>query len=339
MEPVRTAVVGCGIFGETHVDAYAEDPLCELVCVCDLDESRAKRLAARHGCEWTTDFTDVAADKRVDAVSVATPDFAHVEPCVALAGAGKHLLVEKPLALSSREAEAIAAAVDDAGVIGMVDFHNRYNPAMRTIRDRLTGGEIGRPQMMYVRLSDRLEVATQWFRWAGRTGPEWFLGSHIADLACWMFDAWPSRVFAEGRKDVLAARGIDCYDSMQIHLTFPEGMATLETSWIMPDSWPMVVNFVVSVQATEGRADADLSQQGVTLADAKSYEWPLTFGNTPVGQDTFGFFRLPIRDFLRAVRDGAPSPVPMDVGVRNVRLVAAAVESVETGRIVDLPAD
>jgi len=99
---------------------------------------------------------------------------------------------------------------------------------------------IGRPQMMFARLSDRIEVATEWFSWSGRSGPEWFLGSHIADLICWLFGAYPRRVFAEGRKDVLASKGVDCYDAMQIHLSFPEGFAEQlsveERSWVSPSS-------------------------------------------------------------------------------------------------------
>ena len=253
-----------------------------------------------------------------------------------LAEAGKHILVEKPLATTVADAEEIVAAVDRAGVTCMVDFHNRYNPAFTGIKERLQRGEMGRPQMMFARLSDRIEVATDWFSWSGRSGPQWFLGSHIADLACWMFDAYPRRVYADGRKDVLAARGIDCYDSMQIHLSFDEGLATLETSWIVPNSWPSVCDFSVSLQTTEARADVALTHQGVTLADAKSCTTPFLIGKTPVGAESFGFMPLPIHDFVRTFLAGAESPIPARAGANIVKIIAAAVESAETNRIVEL---
>jgi predicted dehydrogenase len=337
MDALNVALVGCGIFGEVHAQAYAESPASNLVAVCDRDEGRARGFAEKYGCRWYTDVAQLAADGEVQAVSVATPDFAHREVCIALLAAGKHVLVEKPLATSVADAEAIAAAARERpGLVAMVDFHNRYHPALRSVKDRLDAGEIGRPQMLYARLSDRIEVATKWFPWAGRSGPEWFLGSHLADVACWLFDGQATRVFAEGRKDVLAGRGIDCYDSMQIHLSFPAGFATLETSWILPDTFPMICDFHVSLQTTDTRVDWDLAHQGVTVIEPSRYDRPMLYGATSVGRETFGFFRYSIHDFVRAVLAGEKSPAPLEEGVANVRILAAALQSAQTGHPIDL---
>ena len=335
-EPLKVAVIGCGHFGEVHAATYAEFGLAELVMVCDADADRAKRVAEKFGCRHCTSAEEVAAGPDIQAVSIATPDFAHRDASVAVARAGKHVLIEKPLATSVPDAQAITDAVREAGVVGMVDFHNRCHPALTTVKDRLDRGEIGRAQMRWGRLSAGVEVATEWFGWSGRSGPEWFLGSHLVDLACWMFGRSPVRVFAEGRKDVLAARGIDCYDSMQIHLSFPEGFATLETSWILPDTWPMICDFFVSLQTTEARADVDMGRQGTTIAGRERYDAPILFGRTPVGANEFGFFSFAIRDFVRAALTGGPSPMPLAEGLENVKLVAAAVESAETGKIVEV---
>jgi len=336
MEKLNVAVVGCGIFGQVNADAYAGYHECDLIAVCDLNEQRAKKLADKHGCEYTTDVDQIASDSRIRAVGVATPDFAHRDVCVKLARAGKHIMVEKPLATSVADAEAIVDAVKKAGVVCMVDFHNRYSPALTAIKNRLTSGEIGSPQMMFVRLSDRLEVAAKWFDWSARSGPEWFLGSHIVDLACWMFDDWPVRVFADGRKDVLLAMGIDCYDSVQMHLSFPAGMATIETSWIMPDTWPMICDFSMSMQATNGRADAVLTSQGVTISGPKRYDYPMILGHIPIGEENFGFFQLPVHDFVRAVLAGRPAPVDVTEGLKNVKIIDAALRSIETKKVVEV---
>jgi predicted dehydrogenase len=337
MDKLNVALVGCGIFGQTHASTYARYHKSELVAVCDLDETRARETAEKYGCRATTSIEDIAADDSIQAVSVVVPDFAHLDPCLTLARAGKHLLVEKPLATSVAEAEAIVRAVADAGVTCMIDFHNRYNPAFISVKERLASGELGTPQMMVASLSDRIEVATEWFGWSGRTGPEWFLGSHIADLACWLFDDYPVSVFAEGRKDVLASRGIDCYDVMQIHLSFKKGMATLQTSWIVPKGWPTICDFWVSLQATEGRADVRLANQGVTIADSRgNLDWPFLIGGMPVGEEEFGFCQLPIRDFVRAVLEGRPAPVPVAEGLKNVKIIAAALESAKENRVVEV---
>ena len=334
MEPLNVAVVGCGRFGRVNADSFAGYHKSKLVAVCDLDENRAKEAAAKYGCDYATRVEDIAADKQVQAAAVATPDFAHRDVCVKLAEAGKHIFVEKPLATSVADAEAIASSVGKSGVTCMMDFHNRYNPALTAIKDRLVSGEIGSAQALFVRLSDRLEVATEWFDWSSKTGPEWFLGSHIADLACWLFDDYPVRVFADGAKGVLAEKGLDCYDTVQIHLSFPSGMATLETSWIMPNTWPMICDFVVSVQATGGRADANLTSHGVISAGGERLEYPMILGTTAVAGHDFGFFKLPARNFVDAVLAGAPSPIDVAEGLKNVRIIDAALRAIETKSVV-----
>jgi len=336
MDGTNVAIVGCGIFGEVHAKAYTSFPQSNLVAVCDIDASRAKQMADKYGCRHSTKIEEIASDPQIQAVSVVTPDYTHVEPCVALAQAGKHLLIEKPLATSVADAEKIVAAVTEAGVICMVDFQNRYNPAFAPIKERLDQGQLGRPQMMYARLSDRIEVASEWFSWSGKSGPEWFLGSHIVDLACWLFGELPVRVFADGQKEVLAGKGIDCYDSVQIHLSFVRGMATLETSWIVPNSWPMVCNSYASLQTTSGRADVELGKQATTIAQDNSFEWPFILGQTGFGEEEFGFFKLPIREFVRAVAQGIAPPILVQEGLNNVKIIAAALESMQTKQVVEL---
>jgi predicted dehydrogenase len=333
---VNVALVGCGLFGEVHAATLANFDEANLVAVCDSNLERAEDFAERFGCRACASVAEIADDEDIEAVSVVTPDCDHKDVCIELARAGKHLLIEKPLATSVEDAEAVALAVDEAGVTAMVDFHNRYHPAVLAIKGRLDRGEMGRPQVMYARLSDRIEVPTEWLGWAGRSGPQWFLGPHLVDLACWLFGKRPRRIFADARKDVLAARGIDCYDSLQMHLSFDDGLATLETSWIVPNAWPCVADFYLSLQATDARADIDMSNQGATIVDDGRYDRPFLFGHTPAGRDDFGFMSYPIRDFVRAVQSGEPAPIPFDDGLDNVRLIAAALESIQTGKVVDV---
>jgi predicted dehydrogenase len=147
---------------------------------------------------------------------------------------------------------------------------------------------------------------------------------------------FPDHLCDEGRKEVLASRGIGCYDSVQMHLSFAEGFATLETSWIVPRSWPTLVDFVVSLQATEGRADMDMSRQGTTIADAARYAIPMLSGKEPVDADDFGFLSLPIRRFVRAILTGAESPMPLEDGLKNVQILAAVHASLAGGGVIEV---
>ena len=97
------ALVGAGLFGERHAQAYSRHPMVDFAAVCDLDEARARRLAETYGARrHTTRLDDILADPAIKAVSVATPDHAHRAVAVACAEAGKHILVEKPLATTRR---------------------------------------------------------------------------------------------------------------------------------------------------------------------------------------------------------------------------------------------
>lgn len=105
----KVGVVGLGIWGQNHPLVYSDYHRCELVVVCDLDEDRARKVAERYGCEWTTSVAELASSD-VEAFSVATPDFAHFEPMNTLIQGGKHVLVEKPLTTNLEEAETLARA-------------------------------------------------------------------------------------------------------------------------------------------------------------------------------------------------------------------------------------
>ena len=102
---IKAAVIGCGLWGGVHMQAYSEYYRSDLVMVCDLNEQKAQEAGEKFQCRWTTDPNVVLTDREIQAVSVATPDFAHGEVVIQAARAGKHVLCEKPLSTGLAEAE------------------------------------------------------------------------------------------------------------------------------------------------------------------------------------------------------------------------------------------
>src|SRR5690606_23752329 len=150
---------------------------------CDQDEGRARAMAAQApGASVHTDYRALIDDPRVDAVSVATPDFTHTPIILAALAAGKHVLSEKPLATTLEEAEQIAAAAKASPAKLMVDFHNRANPALVALHDAVAAGEIGRPVHGFAKLSNTTFVPLSMLSWAARSSALWFLGSHLVDV-------------------------------------------------------------------------------------------------------------------------------------------------------------
>src|SRR5699024_8658920 len=177
---LKVGAVGLGTWGQNHPLAYSDYHRAELKIVCDKNEELAKEVGEKYNCEWTTDINDVV-NSDVEAVSLAVPDFAHFEPAMTLIEGGKHILIEKPLANNLEEARELTKAAKEKGVINMVDFHLRWNPQYMMTKDIVEKGELGKPVMGYIRLSDAIQVAEEWLPWASQSGPEWFLFPHTMD--------------------------------------------------------------------------------------------------------------------------------------------------------------
>ncbi|MFD9931988.1 Gfo/Idh/MocA family protein [Streptomyces massasporeus] len=198
VDTLGVAVIGFGWMGRVHTQAYARVrhhyprlPLVpELVTVAEEVPGRAEEAAAQFGFASTTrDWREVAADPRVRAVSITAPNFLHREIGVAMAEAGKHIWIEKPVGLTAEDAGAVADAVAKAGVQGAVGFNYRNAPAVEAARELIASGEIGTVTHVRVRLfSDYAahpEGALTWRyeRERGGSGVLGDLASHGVDLA------------------------------------------------------------------------------------------------------------------------------------------------------------
>ncbi|CAM5741477.1 Inositol 2-dehydrogenase/D-chiro-inositol 3-dehydrogenase [Streptomyces alboniger] len=193
------AVVGFGWMGRVHTQAYARVPhhypllglRPELVTVAEEVPGRAEEAAAQFGFASTTrDWREVAADPRVQAVSITAPNFLHREIGVAMAAAGKHIWIEKPVGLTVADARAVADAVTEAGVHGAVGFNYRNAPAGSgdgPVSDRLRrhrhGHPCPRPAVQRLRGTPRGGVERRYERERGGSGVLGDLASHGADLA------------------------------------------------------------------------------------------------------------------------------------------------------------
>ncbi|WP_328877835.1 Gfo/Idh/MocA family protein [Streptomyces sp. NBC_00299] len=198
VDTLGVAVIGFGWMGRVHTQAYARVPhhypqlalRPQLVTVAEEVPGRAEEAAAQFGFTSTTrDWREVAADPRVRAVSITAPNFLHREIGVAMAEAGKHIWIEKPVGLTVADAQAVTDAVAKAGVRGAVGFNYRNAPAVEAARDLIASGEIGTVTHVRVRLfSDYAAHPDGALTWRyekerGGSGVLGDLASHGADLA------------------------------------------------------------------------------------------------------------------------------------------------------------
>ena len=145
MGKIRVGVIGCGAIGtRRHIPEYADNARVQLAAFCDVKRERAEEQAAKYGGAAFADYKQMLAEAELDAVSVCTPNALHAPMTIAAAEAGCHVLVEKPMAVSGEEAEAMIRAAAAGGVLLMVAHNQRYMPAHVKAKEILQQGGLGR---------------------------------------------------------------------------------------------------------------------------------------------------------------------------------------------------
>jgi predicted dehydrogenase len=227
MEKIGVAVIGAGGWGRNLVRNFAMASLADLRWVCDLSEGSRQYVTQRHpGVRVTGEVQDVLSDSSVRGVVVATPAPAHFEVARQVIEAGKDVFVEKPLALSARDAEALCRLGAERDRIVMVGHLLLYHPAVRTLRQLVTEGELGEVLYLYSQRLNLGVVRRDENAW-------WSLAPHDISVANYLFGAEPIAVTASGGTFLQVDKGIE--DVVFATLYYPEGrIAHLHVSWLDP---------------------------------------------------------------------------------------------------------
>jgi len=341
---VRLGVVGTGVWGKMHIRAYTQHPSADLVAVCDQDKGRAQQIAREFDIPKSYGRLDDMLEEKLDGISVVTPDTAHADIAIKAAERGLHVLVEKPLATTVKECERMIEAAEANGVYLMIDWHNRWNPpyyyAWRAIRN----GELGKLSYIYYRLSDTIYVPTRMLPWAGRSSVMLFLGSHALDTTCWLVGQEPLRVYCQRKEGVLTAMGISTADMYITIVEFANGTtATVENSWILPQSSPSLIDHkceiigsegVINIDPTHDRAFAKYTAK--TPAGFPDTSFSDMFITPEIHGRQLGFAVESIYHFVECVRDGKKPLTRGEDGLLNTRLILAAEESARKKMPVEL---
>jgi len=338
MKKLRVALVGAGTWGEAHARVYATHHLSELAAVCDLSETKAGALARRYGVDHFTDCEEMLDKSDYDAVAVVTPDFAHTRPVVAAAKRNKHILCEKPLAISYEDLDLILNAVKGRDIQLMVDFHNRWNPPVCKIKDDVDAGKIGQIVSAYIRLNDIVYVPTEMLSWSGKSSILWFLGSHSVDVLNWIIGAPVKRVYSVSCERVLKSKGINTPDLYQTILQYANGaVATMENSWILPNTNPYVNDYKLNITGEKGMFNMDFSHNTLLerfLENEASH--PDVICKPIIHGKPTGLAYESIRDFIERIHSGQEVLIPLEDSVAVTRTILAIMESAEKKEPVDL---
>ncbi|MDE0169584.1 MAG: Gfo/Idh/MocA family oxidoreductase [bacterium] len=332
MTALRTAVVGVGAIGSLHARIYQEHPLAELVGVVDVDEGKARAVAEPLGVPWFTEVSDLLGSCEFTAASVAVPEHYRHGVAVPLAQAGKHLLLEKPLAPSLAETDRLIADIEETGVIAMVNFILRFDPRYSEAYQAASSGRLGDIHTIFVRRRGSWLGAEIYGVW---TDLLISTGIHDLDVMAWLAGSPVVRVYAETISRRSAAHGHD--DAAMVLVRFENGIiGSLETSWVLPPSIPAPLDASLQVVGTEGGVFVDGSNHGLTMVDADRMtlpdlaHWPVTRGRVS------GDLAASLDHFIRSVREETQPEMTLGAARLAHAIVDAAKRSAGANRPVPL---
>ena len=338
------ALVGAGNIAPAHIDAVAADERARLLGITAADAAQARALAARHGVRHYPDVAAIAADPDVDLVAICTPSGAHLEPATAVIRAGKHVVVEKPLEVSSERARALVKEADAAGVTLSTVFNSRFGDANAFVRRAVTEGRLGRMVQG--------DAYVKWFRdqayydsadWRGTFrldggGALMNQAIHHLDLLLWIMG--PVReVFAYA--DTLTHQGLEVEDTLVAVMRYRNGaLGTFTAATSLFPGRPKALDLHGSRGAISVRDEAIVSCELADLTDEERAAMPGTTAGSTSGTFadpmamSFENHRRQLEDFLRAIDEGTAPLVDGREGLRSVALVEAIYRSVREGRPV-----
>lgn len=331
-QPITVGVIGCGYWGPNLVRNFAENPNAELRWMCDTDAARLAQIGRRYPSARTADdYRRVLDDERLDAVVIATPVATHYPFARAALEAGKHVLIEKPLTGDARQAEELVALADERELTLMVDHTFVYTGAVRKIKETLQRDELG--ELLYF---DSVRINLGLFQ--TDVNVVWDLAPHDLSIMDYLVDRRPVELTATGSCHIEAGIENIAYLMLKFDDSF---IAHFHFNWLSPvkirrtliaGSRKMIV--YDDIEPTEKVRIYDKSVVASRSGDEEKYQTLVSYrtGDVWVPKlDTTEALRHVAAEFLCAIKEARPALTDGRAGLRVVRLLEAAQQSIDGG--------
>ena len=331
---IGIGVVGMGMMGRAFAQICTEIAETRLVAVADVSEPSARAAAEQFGVPSYPAAGDLIERVDVQAIIVATPEDAHVDPCLLALDRGKGVLVEKPIADSAAHGQTIADAAERSGAVLLVGHVLRFHPHFVLAKQAIDEGAVGLVRHLQTR---RLASVRAQVRLRGRCSLPVFLGVHDYDVVRWFAQSEPVRIYAESQRGVLRTLGYDVEDVTCALITFENGvLAACETGWILPGGHPGGSDGRIAVQGTEGRLDVELMHQGIMLSGPDRSSFLDTLFLPRIRGELRSIFVDELRHFARCLNGEATPLVTAKDAIVAVQVAEAVTESARTHQPVTM---
>ena len=336
----RVALVGCGRISANHFDAIAKVDGLAVAAVCDAVEQRAKDAGDKLGVPWFTSYEAMLRQVPSEIVTVATPSGMHPSHGVLAARAGKHVVCEKPMAITLAAADELVHACDSSNVKLFVVKQNRLNPAVQLLKRAMDKGRFGKVYLAnttvrWARPQSYYDQASWRGTWEFDGGAFMNQASHYVDLMQWLVGPVESVI----AKTATLARKIEAEDTGVAVLRFRSGaLGTIEVTML---TYPKNLEGSITILGEKGTVKiggtAVNRVEKWEFADADPDDALVDSSNTnPTSVYGFGHEGY-YRNVLAVLRGDAAADTDGRGGRKSLELILGIYESARTGREVPLP--
>ena len=340
---LNVAHVGCGYWGPNLIRNLMSLNNARIVAVCDRDPGRLAYVQSLcPDVQTCVDVEEVLGLPHVDAVSLATPAATHYELGMRCLEAGKHLFVEKPMALRSADCEALIEAAASRGLTLMVGHVFRYNSAVNKVKEYIDAGELGEIYYVYSRRVNLGRVQTD-------IDSLWSFAPHDLSILMYWLDSEPTHVLARG----FSFLNSGVHDVVFMTLQFPNGAgAHVHVSWLDPKktremvvvgSEKMIVFDDISVDAKVQIYDKKVCRKGNTgpsdsVGSFREFQFAAVAGDCVIPSFSYDEpLRVECQHFAECIENGTPCMTGGEDGLRVVRVLEAAERSLaQTGARLEI---
>jgi predicted dehydrogenase len=343
MKQINVAVIGTGWCGGIRAETCAASPYIDQLHIAEIRETRLKEVAAKtRPASTTTDYRQLLADPNIHAVLISTtPETTHFPIAKESLQAGKHVLLEKPIALELSEADQLISLAQSKRLLFTIGYSQRFNPKFAYVKRCLEDGTLGEPVSALV---SRHITRNLGKKIGGRIklSPAAMEATHDIDFVLWcLAPRKPVRVYAQQVHKVMeASHGVP--DCVWMVVTMDDGVVfTIGAGWILPPGYPNFASTWIEFVGTEGAVLADDTHRDVALNTLKrGIELPIsTMPGERLGHVYAGPMEAETMHFLDCVVRGLQPLVTPEHARLVMQVYQAADRSAETGRPVEIAGD
>ena len=345
MKSLKVGIIGCGkIAQKAHIPAFKLIPGVDVYAVADINKNLLKKVARKYNIpHMFTDYKELLKEEVIDLVSICTPTPTHAKIALDAINAGKHVLVEKPLAINAKDAFEVVKAAKENNVKLCCVFNYRYFPAVRRAKKVIESGALG--ELVSVRGFTHTHFPVAWSRstwFYYRGGVLYDFAPHLIDMLLWLCDVKPKSVYAVGG-DFLKEAGFINYAQILIE-SDDKVILSADISWLTG-----TLMFLIDVHGTGGHLLLDVRYNHLTefhgvpipldyVRDFKDRMISILhmFLQKTLFKGALAFYPQLIRDFVASIRMNRAPPISPERAAYVVAVLEAAEKSLTKREVIEI---